>query len=193
MSDPAQGWRQRERAAWLAIVAQHMRRYPGWEADDLYKLSMQAALGAEHAVRDPQTARQRLLREIERLGPGTDEPAVDPISPDGRLARVHLRPFLAAGGDPESLLEAFLATARAHRAAPGRLRRLWSYLLAAAPDPPPFERAALTECLARYATAGYPAVHHSPAYSARYRPAYRVVDVRRLTAATRNGGAGAVR
>ena len=193
MSDPAQGWRQRERAAWLAIVAKHVQRYPGWDVDDLYKLAMQAALGAEHAAPDAGTARHRLLREIDGLGPGQDEPQVDPISPDGRLARVHLRPFLAAGGAPGELLEAFLATARTHRAAPGRLRRLWSYLLAPAPDHRPFERAALIECLARYAAAGYPAVHHSPAYSARYRPAYRVVDVRRLAESSRKRDAGAVR
>jgi hypothetical protein len=193
MSGPAQGWRQRERSAWLAIVTQHARRYPGWDVDDLYKLAMQAALGAEHAAPDAQTARHRLLREIGRLGPGPDELEVDPISPDGRLARVHLRPFLAAGGDPGELLEAFLATAATHRAAPGRLRRLWSYLLTAAPDQRAFERAALSECLARYAAAGYPAVHHSPAYSARFRPAYRVVDVRRLADSSRKRGAGAVR
>lgn len=193
MGGPAKGWRRRERAAWLAIVAQHARRYPGWDVDDLYKLAMQAALGAEHAAPDAQTARHRLLREVDRLGHGPDEPQIDPISPDGRLARVHLRPYLAAGGDPEALLEAFLATAATHGAAPGRLRRLWSYLLAPAPHSPPFEPTALTECLARYAAAGYPAVHHSPAYSARYRPAYRVVDVRRLAGPSPRGGAGAVR
>ena len=58
---------------------------------DIYKLLHQAALGPGHAVRDPATASAALASEMPGLGEGPADPLVDPISPDGRLARIHLR------------------------------------------------------------------------------------------------------
>ncbi len=58
---------------------------------------------------------------IESLGEGPGEPLLDPISPGGTILRVHLRPYVAAGGDPERLLAAFLQTGREHRGSTERL------------------------------------------------------------------------
>ena len=64
------------------ILAGHARRYPRWTEEDLYKLVHQAALGSEHAVQDEALARERLAREIAVLGPGPEEPLLDPLSPE---------------------------------------------------------------------------------------------------------------
>ena len=82
------------------LLGQHLQRYPRMELADVYKLLHQAAMGPGHALRDPAQARDALRSECAALEPGGQDPLVDPISPDGQLARVHLRPWLAAGRDP---------------------------------------------------------------------------------------------
>ena len=81
------------------ILTTQIRRHPRMEIRDLYKLILQAARGSEHVVSDLTVARGRLVREWLELADGPGEPVVDPISPDGRIVRVHLRPYLAASGD----------------------------------------------------------------------------------------------
>ena len=74
------------------ILQDHLARYPKMQARDVYKLLHQAAMGSEHAVTDIASARAWLERELAEIGPGPAEPLVDPISPDGQIARIHLRP-----------------------------------------------------------------------------------------------------
>jgi hypothetical protein len=159
-----------------ATLLDHAARYPTWEAADIYKLTHQAAMGSEHAVSDERAARAWLLRELDEMGPGPDEPLIDPISPDGSIVRVHLRPFAWMGLDAEMLLAAFLRTAsQLCGSAPllesglaDAARMAGEGLIAL--DPTEVELLA-----ARMKTSGYPAVHHSSAYAVAYRPAYRVV------------------
>lgn len=158
-----------------ATLLDHATRYPKWETADIYKLIHQAAMGSEHAAADERAARVRFLRELREMGPGPDEPLIDPISPDGSIVRVHLRPFARLGLDEEMLLAAFLQTASEVR---GSALPLESGLADAAMlagegliglDPTEVEIFAM-----RMKAAGFPAVHHSAAYSDAYRPAYRV-------------------
>lgn len=167
---------KREDKALRRILSGQARRYPIMQPADLYKLLHQAALGSEHAAPGDSAARAWLEREIASLGEGPEEPAVDPISPSRDVVRVHLRPYLAAGGDPEALLAAFLRTAREFRGSPERLRE-WGLIAAEMADEGrlPFEAAALRGLLREKESRGFPAAHHSPIFQAHYRPAYRVV------------------
>jgi hypothetical protein len=97
------------------VLLRHAERHPLWGLDDLYKLVHQAALGSEHAVTDERAARDWLVRELAGIGPGPDEPLVDPISPDGAIVCVHLRTSARLGLAPERLVQAFLRTAREFR------------------------------------------------------------------------------
>src|SRR5512136_1192132 len=119
---------QREGDAIRCILSDHIARYPLMQVRDLYKLIHQAALGSEHAVRDLESARAWLDRELKDLGPGPADPLIDPISADGRIVRVHLRPFLHAHGDLTALLDAFVRTANEYR---GDTKRLPEYATAA--------------------------------------------------------------
>jgi hypothetical protein len=165
-----------EEAAFRRLLTAQVLRYPQVEIQDLYKLIFQASFGSEHAVGDFEVARRRLMCELHELPPGSEEPMADSISPDGRIVRVNLRPYLANGGDPAALLEAFVRTGREYRGAGATLRRYWRYaermatagLIAFAPE-------ALQRFFAKIQAAGFPAVHHSPEYTTAYRPAYRVV------------------
>ena len=96
-----------------SLLDSHFYRYPLMQVQDLYKLLHQAALGSEHAVLDETGAQKWLESELATMGDGPDEPLLDPISPDGSIARLHLRPCLVAGVDPQAILAAFLGTARA--------------------------------------------------------------------------------
>jgi hypothetical protein len=149
------------------ILANHQTRYPLMAARDVYKLIHQAALGSEHAIPDAQTARTRLEQELQGLSNPHPEPAIDPISPDGEIVRVHLSAFVAQDGQVEQLLAAFLRTGREYH---GALHLLETYLQTALPLAP-----GLDDILPALKAQGYPALHHSAAYREHYRPAYRVV------------------
>jgi len=98
--------------AWAALIRSHLARYPAMQPADAYKLLHQATLGSEHAMPSRAMAEQWLAREIAALPPGPAEPTVDTLGMGGRFARIHLRPFLTAGGSPDSLLTAFVRTAQ---------------------------------------------------------------------------------
>ena len=158
------------------IIATHAARYPHWGIDDLYKLLHQAALGSDHAVSDEARARDWLAQELESLDPGPEEDLIDPISPSGEVVRVHLRPFVRLRLDGELLWEAFIRTAREFR---GSADRIVEYGEIAADlalgGLLQFDADEITDFVARMNQAGFPAIHHSPAFEAEYRPAYRVV------------------
>ena len=95
----------------VRLLRRHLARYPEMQLPDFYKLVHQASMGSEHAVTDERRARSCLEQELARIGEGPEEPMLDPIRPDGAVLRVHLRPYLASGADPDRLLEAFVRTA----------------------------------------------------------------------------------
>ncbi len=160
------------------LLTAHLQRYPRMQLEDIYKLLHQAAMGPEHAVADAEVARERLRAEVQQLGTGPAEPRVDAISPDGRLARVHLRAYMEAGGTIDDLSSAFIDTANNYPPAPDKLARFCGCLgdLAAAGGIP-FGRDVVETYFGDLAARGYPAVHHSQTYRELYHPAYRVVAV----------------
>lgn len=158
------------------VLVGHTRRYPAWEPADVYKLIHQAAMGSEHAITDEVAARDWLDRELRELAPGPDEPLIDPISPDGKIVRVHLRPFAQRRLPVDGLLRAFLETGR--RVDPSIER--FAMFAAAAEEAAregllPFRVGQWSARLAGLREAGLPPVHHSARYIERYSPAYRVV------------------
>jgi hypothetical protein len=160
------------------LLSAHLARYPAMQLADLYKLLHQAALGPGHAVDNPAAARKQLDKELAALGEAPSELLQDVISPDGRLARVHLRPFLASGGDPDALHRAFVETANSYPASLDKLAKFCGCLGdLAASGGIPFAREEVLEYFAKISAGGYPAVHHSEAFRIAYRPAYRVIAV----------------
>ncbi|HTL66292.1 MAG TPA: hypothetical protein VL200_01395 [Lacunisphaera sp.] len=158
------------------LLKEQARRYPDLKVQDCYKLVFQALLGSEHAAVDEDQARRWLELEVAGMGPGPAEPLVDPISPDGRMVRVHLRPFVGRHGDLEKLAKAFVQTARAFHGSKKNLSVAWSQVVQlAARGELPFAAADAERFGSARAAEGYPAVHHSQEFNERYRPAYRVI------------------
>lgn len=152
-----------------SILQSHLVRYPEMKIQDLYKLIHQSVMGSGHAVTDPEAARRWLERELAEMGDGAPEPLLDPISADGQMARVHLRSFLAQGGDPQKLLSAFLRTANEFHGDEATLKREWAIATRMEIFPP----AEMEDFIQNLQ--GYPAVRHSATFTQRYRPAYRVI------------------
>lgn len=158
------------------ILTAHFARYPHMQVVDLYKLLQQSALGSEHAVRDEQSARDWLKRELTAKGDGPDDPLMDPLSPDGQILRVHLRPYLEAGKNPETLLQAFIHTANEWRGSPDLLKEYGAAAARLAQLGTGVIRPEEIEAFfAKMEELDFPVVHHSKVYLRLYRPAYRVV------------------
>ena len=160
------------------LLSSHLQRYPVMQLDDIYKLLHQAALGPGHAVKDAAVARAWLEKEAAELGPAPVEPENDIISPDGKLARVHLRSWLASGRSLDDLNRAFVETAHSYPPSREKLEKFCGCLgdLAGAGGIP-FAQQEVVTYFDRIAQASYPVVHHSKTYSDAYKPAYRVVAI----------------
>jgi hypothetical protein len=158
------------------ILKNQFARTPMMQSQDVYKLIFQAALGSEHAVADEQSARIWLAHEISRMGVGPDDPLHDRLSPDGRILRVHLRPYIKSGKDLETLLHAFIRTANEWH---GTNETLKMYAVEAINFLQ--SRTGSSPCkdfetfFAGMESQGFPAAHHSGEYVRLYHPAYRVV------------------
>lgn len=151
---------------------------PELRIEDAYKWLFHATRGGEHALADETAARKWLDREWQSLGPPQpDEPLWVPLTPDGRIGRLNLRPYRAQGGAPEPLLAAFLASAAAFDASAARFRRAWN-ALGRSLKRNPVGRLTYPEWqrLDREMRPGdFPAAHHSSAYERARQPAYRVL------------------
>jgi hypothetical protein len=174
MPEPASPTAPRE--AWQHVLLSQAHHRPSWQLQDVYKLAFQVALGSEHAAPGEAAARHWLEQEIAALGAGPADPAIEPISPDGRLARLNLRPYLASGGSPDALLHAFLRTAALwHGQRPDLQQYLAWALDLISTSAFAFPSAEAQSFFQTMAEAGFPPAHHSPTYRDIYRPAYRVI------------------
>jgi hypothetical protein len=159
-----------------SILQSQVERYPQMELEDLYKLVFQAAMGSEHAVQNRSAVAGYLQLELNSMGDGPDEPIIDPISPDGEIVRVHLRPYVRAGGDPSKLLEAFIDTSRRHHGSKNDLERWWGQAVQWLGEGwPLLAPQQARSFFLKMEAQGFPAVHHSPNFIEAYKPAYRVV------------------
>lgn len=151
---------------------------PSAGVEDVYKWLFQAARGGEHAAPSEEAARKWLEAEWASLGPPLPgEPLLVPLRPDGGVVRLNLRPFKAAGGDPEALLQAFLSSARSFAPDPGLFVASWRAfgrgLAEGGGDG--WTAGAFRELDRSSERAGWPARHHGRRYAEARQPAYRVL------------------
>ncbi|MFC1923725.1 hypothetical protein ACFLY4_10610 [Chloroflexota bacterium] len=160
-----------------SIIQSQLSRYPLSQIKDLYKLTHQAALGSEHAVCDLNAAQDWLFRELEKMVNNSTDPLIDEISPDGQIVRIHLKPFIDSGGDPEILLEAFIRTANEFKGSIENLIQNWMKIERLAESGElDFKTEELRSFFSLMEYSGFPAVHHSQIYRDAYHPHYRIVS-----------------
>jgi hypothetical protein len=166
------------------------------QVEDVYKLVYQAAFGNEHLMTDEGMARQYLLSELESVKADDTEPLIERINigpgeigqvaGNVSLVRINLRPFKAGHLDPERLVDAMLASARAFHPDPNMFERSWQEVVQSATSGSlPWTADALREFAEARKAEGYPAIHHSDVYNTNYHPAYRVVTTAEAAKACR--------
>ncbi|MGE5378175.1 MAG: hypothetical protein ACM3XO_24195 [Bacteroidota bacterium] len=155
------------------VLQNHLARYPSLQMQDLYKLLHQAALASEHAVSDRGSVERWLTRELAEMAEGIPEPLIDPISPNGEIVRIHLRPYVAAGHDAMRLLDAFIRTANDHHGDVRSLQQYWQDAVRMSI----FPVSEMNDFFPGLKAKAFPAVHHSAEYEKLYKPAYRVVSL----------------
>jgi hypothetical protein len=166
-----------------AVLAWHLRLYPLMRAQDIYKLVHQGVFGPGHITASAAAARRALTTECRspnaecRMQNAAGEDAVEPIDPENRLVRVNLRPLLGQGGNSgtEWLAKAMVESGRAVKGDPEQMKRRLAAAVRWCHRNLPRQSAELERMADRAEESGYPAFHHSPAYSRAYRPAYRVI------------------
>jgi len=160
-----------------AALAQELRLHPDATADDAYKFLHQGVFGPGHAIDDRQSAARALEEEVAGLSPtSVADPLCQPLGGPTPMARIHLRPFLAAGGDISVLLDVFVASAAVAAGTAADMDAALAAAVAALAKSGQWTLAGELEGMAQGLAAGsYPAVSHSEPYRNGYKPAYRVV------------------
>lgn len=143
------------------FLKKHLESHPLAQARDAVKFLYQRSFGGGHMITDAASCRERTAAETA-LAQGTAPHELL----GGGLGRLSLTTARDAGLSPSTAADMFIITANTHT-----------------PDSAAFHMA-LSEALplpgwhdftVRYKEAGCPSLHHSDAYRAAYRPAYRVV------------------
>jgi hypothetical protein len=163
------------------LLLTEMVRHPHSKVEDIYKYIHQASFGSEHAVKDTVAVRKWMENEIANLDSSNHDELIDHMSPDGKLVRINLRPFLKRGYDPKLLLDAFILTANNYKGSTENFKSYWTTAseLAGAKKFT-FTAEEINSFFEEQSKKGFPAVHHSKEYEAEYKPAYRVVDLKYL-------------
>lgn len=144
-------------------------RYPALQAQDLLKALHQSVCGCGHFV--TSRAKELLEGELAALPPDAAAEA-EPLG--GEFCRLHLGYLARHGLSPDTLLRIFALSAEPPSGGKAVLEEMLAVLLDSAGGLP-VSPEALAAAAEAWRAAGFPACHHSPAFRAAYRPAYRVI------------------
>ena len=159
----------------IRIIKKHIERHPQAQPRDVYKLIFQGVYGVGHII--SEKAMEHLREEAERI-PIEDYPdrlLVEPVSPDGSMVRVNLRPFMRRKLSLDGLFRVMTASADTY-GDDGRFLRLWRIfvnLVETGEIDLDLEKVrAIQDSID---VNGIKPMHHSEPYRQAYYPAYRVV------------------
>lgn len=153
-------------------LAEHYKKYPKLQVQDLMKYMFQSSFGCEHLIACPEAAEEYIKKEAEQCGTLT-EAYTEPLA--GDYCRVHLG-YIREGLNPATLAKLFFLSAGHVEVGRERLEEKIAALMEAVEEGLlPFEKATVEETIEKWREAGYPACHHSEAFRAAYAPAYRLV------------------
>ena len=154
------------------------KQQPAVQMEDAYKWIYQAARGGEHAAPDREMAGDWLDKEWKTLTePRENEPLWQPLCKDGSIGRLNLRPYKSRGGDPDDLVDAFVAGANGFKGTEIDFLATWNELGKSLKNRSAggLDHKKWKALDAEMKKQGYPAVHHSEKYSDAFRPAYRIL------------------
>jgi len=161
----------------LTLLIYNFRTYPAMQAEDLYKLLYQGAMGSGHFIADPVSAKIYLEEEYRQAEPNKVFPIIEPVSPDGRMVRINIASYKARKGNFEELYEAMMKTTESSIPDTAELRELLARTLEyARNDKFPLKYSEVDSFFKEMEQLNFPAVHHSTSYQQTYHPSYRVIS-----------------
>ncbi|MBX3061515.1 MAG: hypothetical protein KF726_00975 [Anaerolineae bacterium] len=166
-------------SAVATLIQVHAARYPEIEIMDVYRLLHHAVFGAGRPVKALKAEREWLEREVEITRPEAGQSILESVHPQGNIVRLHLRPYLAAKGDPRKLLDAYVESSKVTTGDAAQMLAHWAVfqqmIQAGSPFADRFDVRAVRLFGRTRAAESWPASHHSPAILRKYRPVYRII------------------
>lgn len=159
----------------LSLISYHLERYGESQPRDIYKLIYQGVYGVGHLMSDK--ARDYLVEETGRIivSDYMARPLLEPVSMDGSMVRVNLRPFTRLGHDLDRLFEVMVYSSRV-KGDNTEFMELWNcYVSLVREGVIEMELDEVARIDSELAEKGIQAMHHTEEYREAYYPAYRVV------------------
>ncbi len=153
----------------VTCLREQLSLHPAMQPQDVLKLCYQAARGAEHLLADTARARAYFNQEYAATRVDASTPLFEPISEN--IARVNIAAWKASDLPADWLFRMFVHTANVPMGGAELLAQYVDQAAAIVSDMPGWN-----DALTQWQEAGMPAVHHSEAYRAAERPAYRIVN-----------------
>lgn len=159
-----------------SIVIYHENVYPRMNAQDLYKLLYQCAMGNGHFISDSSSARNYLEKEFAEIPPNKNHPILEPVSPDGKIVRLNIASYKARGGAVEPLFEAMMSTNESFKPDTSILiKSMKKTRELAKQDIFILKYTEVDSFFREMERMKYPAIHHSDDYRQAYHPSYRIL------------------
>jgi len=161
---------------YVELIEFHQKIKNNVTIQDAYKLIYQSIFGNSHLLQHVDQARIYLIEEFESIQASSEEPLIEPISPQGNVVRINLRPFKRQKKNIDGLFQAMIASARQIAGSVSEIQRVWDeFKQAVAANRLHFDDHGLIGFDHEIQAQHFPAVHHSAAYRMANHPAYRVV------------------
>jgi len=163
------------------LLTWHQQHYPLMQAQDVYKLLFQSAMGAEHLIENWDNAKQRFFNECEDVRFDKDTAQLcDPVSLDGEIVRLNLRKGLV-NFSSEMLWDVFLQSVKTFNSDFKKLHGYWNeFINLVKKDMLSFDKSKVDQLHQKVMMNEFPVMHHSQKYREHYRPAYRIVNIKFL-------------
>jgi hypothetical protein len=159
------------------LIMRHLNRYPKMEAQDIYTLIYQGAMGASYFADDAESFEERLLEEFARVEGDQEKPLWESIRPDGELVRVHMAGLKGRGGKAQKLVTLSLWTVSVFRGDRDDMANGWETFsrICAEKRLSLFKQEEI-ETITKWAVENnYPSTRHSRTFREAYHPHYRLV------------------
>jgi hypothetical protein len=160
----------------IKLIQQHQNTKKNFEIQDAYKLIYQSVFGIRHILDNLEKAKNYLQQEFESINADNYENLIEKISVSGEIVRLNLRPFKYRNGNSDRLSQAMLLSAEEIYGSAAEFLDFWNQFKEAVfIDELNFDTADLSVFDHKVKSENYPSQHHSAAYRAANRPAYRVL------------------
>ena len=156
----------------MAVLLKHYKEFPGMQIQDAFKFLYQSTFGCEHFVSSLHRATEMIKEEYKLTKGGKTS---ETVALDGQYSRVPLS-VLDSGISAGTLAKLFVASSKKEKGdLPLLLKKLGQARSLIREGLLPFDGREFEDALCRWASEGYPAIHHSESFRSAYSPSYRVI------------------